>query len=278
MVKLLHILITYYLKLFKLSYFLFIFSCLIQLKTISCDNCKIGNIITNEECFNNILIFNSKTYRAGQFAKNKYGDIVIEYSSEASRLFYGLKQNGEYFFSGESHTKVIEDIGTDNSYYKRYESINIFVSLEDDINKDNQYLFTTGSYKSLTELFDFRNNNYKIRNTQDFIGNQIFSYQFVLLESKINDKNIYFCLYTHGDGEDGNKYTIKKFGLTSFDLNSYNNINSKTLENNRNNRIITAFIIEEDDIIAVIFDRGKLAISFYDFELKIMEKIQNLGQ
>ena len=116
MSKLLHILITYYLKFFKLSYFIFIFTSLIQLKTISCDNCKIGNIITNEECFNNILIFNSKTYRAGQFAKNKYGDIVIEYSSEASRLFYGLKQNGEYFFSGESHTKVIEDIGTDNSY------------------------------------------------------------------------------------------------------------------------------------------------------------------
>ena len=50
--------------------------------------------LSNSNNFNlsNFLIFNSTKYRAGSFAFNSNGDIIIEYSYNNSRLFYGLKK------------------------------------------------------------------------------------------------------------------------------------------------------------------------------------------
>jgi hypothetical protein len=57
-----------------------------------------------------------------------------------------LKKNGKYFFDDESHTKIIEAIDSVDGSCGRYESKNIFVSLENDINKENQFLFSTASH------------------------------------------------------------------------------------------------------------------------------------
>ena len=61
---------------------------------------KSNNAITNTDCFNNIKIFemDGKYYRSGHFAINTKGDLIIEYSYEQFRLFYGLKKIGNYFF------------------------------------------------------------------------------------------------------------------------------------------------------------------------------------
>ena len=132
----------------KLFYIYFLYS--IQYKNINCNTCKTNNTISNTECFNNILIFDDKEYKYGQFAKNKNGDIIIEYSTESTRLFYGLKSNGEFLFSNENnHVKIIENINGELGISERYESKNIFISLEDDINRDNQFLFSTSVFNSI---------------------------------------------------------------------------------------------------------------------------------
>ena len=111
------------------------------------------------------------------------------------------------------------------------------------------------------------NNEYIVRKTENFIGNKIFSYQFQLLETQIDSKNIYFCLYTNGTNDENTNYSIKKFGFTSFELNSYDDITTFTYEN-YNNRIITRFTIDTDNIIAIFYinSLGKLKLSFYDFD------------
>ena len=118
---------------------------------------------------------------------------------------------------------------------RRYESKNIFVSLKDDINKENQYLFSVSSYKTLTELNDINFDNYlvRIRNTTEFIGNEIFSYQFQILEAQISNQIIYFCLYIHANSsEEGIYLTIEKFAFQTFSLDSYDNIKNITVDNN----------------------------------------------
>ena len=52
----------------------------------------------NSNILNNIFIFNSTHYRAGSFAFNSNGDMIIEYSYNNSRLFYGLKKKWKRFF------------------------------------------------------------------------------------------------------------------------------------------------------------------------------------
>ena len=78
---------------------------------------------------------NDKSYTKGQFAVNSKGDIIIEYSIEGSRLFYGIKKNGKGFFNGE----YIKKIQLNDENEKRYESQNIFISLKNSNNDDTQY-------------------------------------------------------------------------------------------------------------------------------------------
>ena len=64
--------------------------------------CYIQGSFSDSSCITNVLLIESSNanYRAGHFATNKEGDIIIEYSSEDPdnlRLCYGLRKNGSLF-------------------------------------------------------------------------------------------------------------------------------------------------------------------------------------
>jgi len=63
-----------------MKFFVLIFPiCLIKL--LNCSTCSSGLSITDSECFNQItyLELENKYYRAGHFAMNSKGDLIIEY-------------------------------------------------------------------------------------------------------------------------------------------------------------------------------------------------------
>ena len=138
-----------------------------------------------------MIIFNSQHYRAGHFAFNSEGDMIIEYSSGNYRLFYGLKKNWKYFFKDNDGNEIpTKEIQLDNNGNdaKRYESKNIFITNN---NNNKQYLFSIATADSVTELHDFESGNYLIETTNNFLGNTIYSYIFSLLEfTDENQKNI----------------------------------------------------------------------------------------
>ena len=68
-----------------------------QVRIFFCQNCRNVNSLENSICFNNILFINTSSYRAGHFAKNKNGELIVEYSNTEQRLFYGLNKNGNYY-------------------------------------------------------------------------------------------------------------------------------------------------------------------------------------
>ena len=78
---------------------LFIFSSIISSVNLDCPK---GIVINDQSCFNDLITI-KKNFRAGNFAINKNGDMIIEYSNDKDskrniRLFYGIKKNGRYFF------------------------------------------------------------------------------------------------------------------------------------------------------------------------------------
>ena len=267
---------------FLFSYIFLLFTKITLSFAQNCKNDMTINIDIN--CFNEVLYFNSKNYRAGHFAINNKGDMIVEYSDERSRLFYGLKKNGRYFFETENNIKEIENIQVSSSisYYHRYESNNIFIYLEDDINKEKPFLFSTSCYTTVTELHDFENNNFTITTTRDFMKFQIYGFVFSLLEAKVNNKNIYFCIFNHGPEdtpENGAYFSIIKFGFKSFKFdNEYIN-EIKTENYNRYNRIVNGFIMEEDNIIVVFYmDNSKwYNFNFYDFDLNLLAEKITIG-
>ena len=130
-----------------------------------------------------IIVFNSQEYRAGHFTFNSNGDMIIKKYKNYSRLFYGLKKNGKYYFSNDTSTKEIS-IGNNVEGAKRYESKNIFVSVG-----SQQYLFSIGSSESITELHNLDSGQYLFKSTNDFLGGQIYSYIFFILLIINNLKN-----------------------------------------------------------------------------------------
>lgn len=135
-------------------------------------------------CNSKMLIFDSNQYRAGHFAFKSNGDMVIEYSCDNYRLFYGLKSNGKYFFKNENNeqsaTKETTITYNDNAC-QRYESKNIFVSIN-----NKEYLFSiSDDENTVAELYDFKDENrieYKVNTMKNFLGNTIYSYVFSLLK------------------------------------------------------------------------------------------------
>ena len=111
------------------------------------------------------------------------------------------------------------------------------------------------------------------------MGFQIYGFVFSLLEAKSDNKNIYFCIFNHGTSgntDNGQQFSVKKFGIKTFNLDNSDVAKIKTVSYNRFNRIVSGFIMEEDDIIVVFYmdPTPKYYLNYYDFELNILaEKI-----
>ena len=267
----------------------------INLINLNCQICNKDNPIENNKCLNEIKIFKfeDKHYRAGHFATNTNGDMIIEYSFEPFRLFYGLKKDGrEYYPDGIKEIKILNDT-IFSERLGRYESINSFVSIINDIKKEKEYLLSISSYKTILELYDIENGDYKIKDSVDFFNkdNGIFSYIFQILETKIYDKIIYFCVYIYGTKimapshggltEQGNNFVIKRFGFSSFDFNNLEE-EKEIVNSNYNNRITSSLILDKYNILLVFsVQQGNkdsyiyyLYLYFYNYNLEKLNDFQ----
>ena len=225
---------------------MFIIILLTRLKSFNSE----GALLDSKDCFNDIIKFDNNKYRAGQICTNNKNDLIIEYSDESpgdSRLFYSLKEDGRGFFPNEALTKEITL--PNNKIYKRYESINAFISLESDLEKEKQYLLSISSDLSVTEIHDMEKGTYQQWLTTDFLNidkdRYIFSLRFTFLEWKNTDS----------EGKDfSNSYTISKFSFTKergvIKVNHLKQIEDKTMYNVR---VVSATIVYKYDILIVSY-------------------------
>ena len=86
----------------------------------------------------NILVFNSTNYRAGHSAFTSNGDLIIEYSYQNQRLFYGLKSNGKHYFKENGIYTPTKSLTIEDNPFLRYESRNLFISLNNS-NDNKEY-------------------------------------------------------------------------------------------------------------------------------------------
>jgi len=245
--------------------------------------CNDDPSLDNIQCFDNIIKFDHKNYQTSNFAKNKNGDLIIEFSEDneisSSRLFYGLTNDGRYYFKNQSsytyELNIDNDILEDFGYFYfdlNYKTTNLFVSIKNDPNKGNQYLFSINSYYSIVELHDFNNNandnnifnnnsNHYIWSFNNFFNlnedDYIFPYEYSLFElPKENTYIISFIPKVDVFEDKLNISFVKKFRFKSFDINSFEEIKSIDYANYYGNRIITTFLMEDIGHFGVIsFDK-----------------------
>ena len=160
--------------------------------------CHANIDISNTTCFTDLKIFNisNKYYREGQLAKSSKGDIIIEYSYLQYRLFFGLTNKGQLYYPNEIKEIELTSDTIQPDKIRRYESTNLFVSLINDLNKENEYLLSISS--GILELHNLESGEYSLLEATNFFENTegTYSYDFQILEAKNNNMNIYFCIYT----------------------------------------------------------------------------------
>ena len=202
--------VTYFLiicrkKLFQLNIFIFMALFLSNFKDIHSTEisfCVISQNGYNQPCMDNIIILDQAKYKVGNFAKNKNGDLIIEFYAEdemySKRLFYGMTKDGKYYFLNQtSYThelnididEIIDIYGYYN-FFNIYNSKNLFVTIKSDPNKGNEYLFSINSYDSMIELHNLTDDNssHYLWNFNDFFNlneeEYFFPYESVLFELK----------------------------------------------------------------------------------------------
>ena len=133
--------------------------------------CSIDNDIIKRQWLNNIILFEGEKFKYFNFVISPYGDMIFDthsYPCTTKRLFYGLKQNGRYYFKQEDTSEETPyfNLTTDSYKIDKKESINsFFIS-----NEGNKYILSI-SYKDLyTELFDFENNKIYSKSSQELLG------------------------------------------------------------------------------------------------------------
>ena len=269
----------------------------IQIKSFNSafkSSCIAQDNFNTKTCFNDIIKFSDKKYRAGQILTNKDNVTTVLFSDDSpgdTRLLYSLDENGRGFFYG-NETVIKKLTLTSDSYrngYKiigRFECISDFVYLKDDTEKEKQYIFSVSSYLSLTELYDVEGGGHQQWVTPAFFnitdwGRYIFSYRFSLFEWK--QTNVYFCVFVQYEGTDHNgqdysvSYTIVRFRLDRSTSNGQ--ISVKAVEKSYedrimfDNRIVSAVPLEKYDIFVVFFVKNsglKFTLKFYDYNLGVI--------
>ena len=243
------------------------FHFILNFNIFKCDDfvCKTHNDFSDSNCFNNIIKLDSKEYRAGEFVTTNDGQLIIEYSQDTTpgkgRLFYRLTSDGRGYYTDANPIKEFEMNTTYLATFKdqgdkkenisgRYEGRNILITLDGD-SSGKQYLFSTSSWYSYTELYDLESDNYWTWFTTEFFeipdNKYIFSFKYNLLKQP--NSNNYFLVYiqyshTTGSGDaavsSSEYYAIKKFTLKLENGVMTKNI-TKTITNNNNydNRVIS---------------------------------------
>ena len=282
---------------------LLLFLMLIQIRLITSgpfiSSCTTADNFNENTCFNDIIVFDDKKYRAGHSLTNKDNTLIIMFSDDNpgdSRLVYAIKENGRGYYANENKIKLITltNLGTysrhegkinvDATYIGRYESINELVYLSDDSNREKQYLFTISSFISLSTLHDVETGHYQKWKTTSFFDidkdHYIFSYRFSLFEWA--ESKVYFCVYvqyenTNNEGKDYSvSFTMSRFKFdrsTSGD-DIADGVIEKTVvcNDNFNNRIVSAFYFKQYNVIAVFFAKKenpnpKITLRFYSYDL-----------
>ena len=256
----------------KMNEMITVFLFLITINT-NCQSCDSGANITDLDCFNEIKYFEKENrfYRAGHFALNSKGDMIIEYSYNQYRLFYGLTKNGKYYFPEITKEIEIKSNKINPSSLSRFESANLFVSFMDDLNKEKEFLLSISTWTTILELHDLETNNYEISEAVSFFKKikGIYSFIFQILEMKVNNKIKYFIIYI--TSEPNYTVDIKEFAFSNFDFGTVVDINQTEISQTENSRITSSFIVDDFNILAVfyMYDFNYLA-NFYDHDLKLL--------
>ena len=195
------------------------------------NECEISNSIIKIKWITNIIPFGDKNFNYVKIAYFSNNDMIAITTSDSSnkRMFYGLKENGRYYFTQNSNETPYYTFEIDNAARKEAE---LFVIKLNDNGKE--YLVSFANGNGYAELYDFENKVFYIKKTSDIFSN-LNSNAVNSFALSYTSSNKYYTLFgcLHPNNTYQSAYIYK--------LN-FNTVNIT------NNDIDTKFLISENSI------------------------------
>ena len=128
------------------------------------------------------------------------------------------------------------------------------------------------SYKTILELHDLENGKYNITEAVKFFENSlgIYSFIFQILETKINNENIYFLIYISTNEYKNFYIEIKKFEFLNFNFENIHDIKQIKIDLNGKTRIISSIIIDNYNLLVLFYMNcynNYFSSIIYDYDL-----------
>jgi hypothetical protein len=135
--------------------------------------CIIDNPIVKTQYLNDIIIFGEVDFMYIDFLTFSSKEMIVVTSSSKSenekRIFYGLKENGEYYFKKDNSDEESPFYSLPTTDSKLESANSIFTK------NGKEYFLTIGRLESQTEIYDFDNKAIYHSKTSDLFGDYLNS-------------------------------------------------------------------------------------------------------
>ena len=223
------------------------------------EECILDNPIIKVQFPNNLIILGDFSFRYLNFLKFSNGDMIFETSafpSKNKRIFYGLKNNGRYYFkkNDSNEETPFNNLTAYNEY--KFESGNSIIIID-----GKEYFLSIGRMDSYTEIYDFENNKIISMKTEDLIGYYSFNRKPNLL--KINKERNSYIFNCIASIKNTNTAVILKFNLElKEDGFSFKNLNMTKMEHSFLD-IASCFITKKNETLICFYGYDNSSYSSY---------------
>ncbi len=230
--------------------------------------CIVENSVIKTQWLNNIFIYDDNNYGEIQMmtypsmAINSNGDLFLLASNSyySKRLFFGIKNNGEFIFinekdNGENELTPFKLISSEDFFTPMRQESGLFF-IKTNSEPDIEYLLSISIFMNYVELYDPDNIGKippSISETFSFSGTFITSIINNLLKIKDSEGNDYYSFFFNSMNADSSYICIfAKLNFESYD-NLYNLVETKYQVSCDNTQIVSYFQTESNKYLVFFF-------------------------
>ena len=216
--------------------------------------CKISNSLIKIQWLNDIILVGELNFRYFNFITSSKGEMIVysvAYPNSVNRIYYGINSKGSPLFKDINDNEVFI-IKKQAQTSGRFESETTILKVTGDTNENREYLISFGKDAAKTEIFDFSNYDYELKELSNSNNLNLNSdtYSGVLLSFTEDNK---YCYIFGAIVKSTYKFILIKFYYT-YDTSGnlkYNKITDT--EFNSLDKKIANCALNNNDILVCIY-------------------------
>ena len=210
--------------------------------------CIIDNPIIKTQFLNDIIILGENSFMFIDFITFTTKEMIVVTSSfpgSEKRIFYGLNENGTYYFKKENSDEESPFFSFPTTNEKVESANSLFTK------NGKEYFLSIGRLETVAEIYDFENKKIYQEKTPNLFSNYINSNvgSILLTINKDINRYLYNIMISKDKNNEASSIILYRFDLNLNDDNSLSITNPKEISKDSYGSLSTCFMIESSETI-----------------------------